>query len=77
MVDDFHYTGCVVYVYSPELFEYLYLLGFYVSSTCRANPKHYSSVLLDEKVASKGRAAFYFNGPLTAGKWRDKRDVNF
>ena len=62
---------------SPQLFEDLYELGLYASGTCRSNRKQFPHVLLDNSVKSKGQSAFYYHGPLTAGKWRDKRDVYF
>ena len=39
--------------------------------------KQFPGYLLDEKVEKRGDAAFLYHGALTAGKWRDKRDVHF
>ena len=43
----------------------------------RTNRKHYPSKDLDEGVKQKGDMFFRYHGPITAGKWRDKRDVHF
>ena len=73
--------GRVLYVdnfySSPILFENLYQRGTFASGTMRTNRKHYPSKDLDEGVKQKGDMFFRYHGPITAGKWRDKRDVHF
>ena len=59
------------------LFEDLYQQGTFASGTMRTNCKHYPSKDLDEGVQPKGDMFFKYHGPITAGKWRDKRDENF
>ena len=49
----------------------------YASGTVRSNRKHYPQAALDGGIKSRGDVAFQYHGPLTAGKWRDKRDVHF
>ncbi len=73
--------GRVLYVNnfytSPVLFEDLYNRGTFASGTVRTYRKHFPSVDLDEQIKQKGDMYFKYHGPLTAGNWRDKRDVYF
>ena len=41
------------------------------------NCNYYPSKDLDEGVKQKGDMFFRYHGPITAGNWRDKRDVYF
>jgi hypothetical protein len=78
LLEDLQDEGRVLYVdnyfTSPILFEDLYERGTYASGTARVNRKHYPDKKLDQDRMEKGDMVFF---ALTAGKWKDKRDVYF
>ena len=81
LLEDLQEEGRVLYVdnyyTSPILFKYLYEHGTYASGTVRVNRKQFPVKELDEDKMEKGEKLFLHHGVLTAGKWKDKRDVYF
>lgn len=80
LLEDLQEKGRVLYVdnfTSPLLFEDLFKRGTYASVTVRVNRKHFPTAELDEAVVERGSMSFRHHGAMTAGKWRDKRDVYF
>lgn len=80
LLEDLQEKGRVLYVdnfTSPLLFEDLFERGTYASVTVRVNHKHFPTAELDEAVVERGSMSFRHHGAMTAGKWRDKRDVYF
>ena len=63
---------------SPVLFQDLYDQGIYATGTCRSNKIHFpKSILPGQMGLDKGVTAFRHHGPITCGRWLDKRDVLF
>ena len=81
LLENLQEEGRVLYVdnfyTSPLLFEDLFERGTYASGTVRVNHKHFPTAELDEAVVARGSMSFRHHGAITAGKWRDKRDVYF
>ena len=81
LLEDLQDEGRVLYVdnyyTSLILFEDLYERGTYASGTVRINRKHFPEKELDKDKMVKGDMAFLHHGILTAGRWKDKRDVYF
>lgn len=80
LLEDLQEEGRKLYVdnfyTSPTLFEDLYERGTFASGTVRVNRKHFPTEMDQEKI-EKGDMVFRHHGVLTAGKWKDKRDVYF
>ena len=81
LLEDLQDEGRVLYVdnyyTSPVLFEDLYECGTYASGTARINRKHFPDKELERDRMERGDMFFLHHGVLTAGKWKDKRDVHF